>query len=243
MHTTLRSTLFCALFGAAPLAAVACGDSTPNANPPPQPTADATATGAPTAEATAAPTAAATAAPTAAATGTAAASAAPTPDKGKSSGRPPVLLQDPKSITDTFGFSPGAKLELGDKEIATLRIPEGALSQATNVTFALDTKCKSTGIVTGKLYKITPTLPPVVTPASVPSNNASPFVLLMPGVKKKDLNLAIGTYTKDAKGNEVFVWQVLAPAKTDEATGIFEFHLTTLPDGCVHLTNKPPTAP
>jgi hypothetical protein len=242
MHTTLRWTLFCALFGAAPLAAVACSDTTPNPDVAPQPTA----TAAPTAEATAAPTAdptaAPTAAPTAEATGTAAASATP-PDKPKASGRPPVLLQDPKSITDTFGFSPGAKLELGEKEIATLRIPEGSLSQATNVTFALDTKCKTTGIVTGKVYKITPTLPPVSTPASVPSNNAAPFVMLMPGVKKKDLNLAIGTFAKDAKGNEALQWKVLAPAKTDEATGMFEFHLDALPDGCLHLTNKPPTAP
>lgn len=239
MLTTLRSTLFCALLGAAPLAAVACSDGTPNANPPPQPTAEATAT--PTAAATAEPTAAPTAEPTAEPTGSAAASAAPTPDKTKSSGRPPVLLQDAKSITDTFGFSPGAKLELGDKEIVTLRIPEGAFSQATNVTFALDTKCKTTGVVTGKLYKITPAIPPESKPVSVPSNTGAPFVLLMPGIKKRDLNLAIGTYTKDAKGNDTFSWKVLAPAKTDEATGMFEFHLDTLPDGCVHLTNKPPT--
>jgi hypothetical protein len=95
--------------------------------------------------------------------------------------------------------------------------------------------------VTGKIYKITPTIPPESKPASVPSNNSAPFVMLMPGVKKKDLNLAIGTFTKDAKGNENLQWKVLAPAKADEATGIFEFHLDTLPDGCVHLTNKPPT--
>jgi hypothetical protein len=240
MQTTLRWTLFCALFGAAPLAAVACSDSTPNPDVAPQPTAAATAT--PTAEATAAPTGEATAAPTGGATATAAATAAPAPDKPKSSGRPPVLLQDAKSITDTFGYTPGAKLELGEKEIATLRIPEGALGQATNVTFALDTKCKSHGIVTGKLYKITPTLPPAPTPASVPSNSGTPFVLILPGVKKKDLNLAIGTFTKDAKGGESIQWRVLGPTKADEATGMFEFNMDTLPDGCVHLTNKPPTA-
>ena len=243
MLTTLRSTLFCALLGAAPLAAVACSDGTPNANPPPQPTAEASAvpTGAATAEPTAAPTAEPTAAPTAEPTGSAAASAAPTPDKTKSSGRPPVLLQDAKSITDTFGFSPGAKLELGEKEIVTLRIPEGAFAQATNVTFAIDTKCKTTGVVTGKLYKITPAIPPESKPVSVPSNGGAPFVLLMPGIKKRDLNPPHGPFTKDAKGNDTFSWKVPAPAKADEATGMFEFHLDTLPDGCVHLTNKPPT--
>lgn len=243
MHTTLRWTLFCALFGAAPLAAAACSDGTPNPDVAPQPTAQPTAapTAMPTAEATATPTAEATAEPTA--EPTAAASAAPTPDKTRSSGRPPVLLQDAKSITDTFGYSPGAKLELGEKDLVTLRIPEGALSQATNVTFALDTKCKTTGIVTGKVYKITPTIPPSPTPASVASSNGAPFVLLMPGVKKKDLNLAIGTFTKNDKGVETLQWKVLGPAKTDDETGVFEFHLDTLPDGCLHLTNKPPTAP
>lgn len=239
MHTSLRWTLFCALFGAAPLAAVACSDGTPPPEPPPQPTAETTA--APTVAATAAPTAAPTAEPTAEPTGTAAASAAPVPDKTKSSGRPPVLLADPKSITDTLGSSPGAKMELGDKEITTLRIPEGAFSQATNVTFAIDTKCKTTGVVTGKLYKITPAIPPESKAVSIPSNNGAPFVLIMPGTKKRDLNLAIGSFTKDAKGNETLQWKVLAPAKTDESTGMFEFHLDTLPDGCVHLTNKPPT--
>ena len=237
MHTTLRWTLFCALFGAAPLAAVACSDGTPTPNPPPQPTAEATAapTAAPTAEPTAAPTAEPTAAPTAEA------SAEPSaPEKPRSSGRPPVLLQDAKSITDTFGFSPAAKLELGDKEITTLRIPEGALSQATNVTFAIDTKCKTHGIVTGKIFKITPTLPPSGTPTSVPSNNGAPFVMILPGIKKRDLNLAIGSFTKDAKGNDTLQWKVLAPDKTDD-DGNFEFHLDTLPDGCLHLTNKPPT--
>lgn len=241
MHTTLRWTLLCALFGAAPLAAVACSDGTPNPDTPPQPTAEPSVamSAMPTAEPTAAPTAEPTAAPTA--EPSAAGTTAPAPDKPKSSGRPPVLLQDAKSITDTFGFTPAARLELGEKEIATLRIPEGALAQATNVTFAIDTKCKSTGVVTGKIYKITPTIPPASTPAPVPSNNGAPFVMLLPGIKKRDLNLAIGTFTKDAKGNENLQWKVLAPAKTDEATGIFEFNLDTLPDGCVHLTNKPPT--
>lgn len=239
MHTTTRWLSFCALFSLAPLAAVACGDGTPDANTPPQPTGEptASASAAPTAAPTAVPTAEPTATPTAEPTASASASAPV--DKPKS-GRPPVLLADAKSITDTFGFSPGAKLELGDKEIATLRIPEGALSQATVVTFAIDTKCKTTGVVTGKLYKITPTIPPATTPASVPSNNGAPYTLILPGVKKRDLNLAIGTYAKDAKGNEAIVWKVLGPAKVDDS-GIFEFHLDTLPDGCVHLTNKPPT--
>jgi len=244
MHTTKRWPLFCALSfsGAlsvafcAPLAAVGCSDATPTADPPPQPTGEptATATSVPTAAPTAAPTAEPTAAPSASASATAEAPA----DRPKSAGRPPVLLADPKSITDTFGFSPGAKLELGDKEIATLRIPEGAFTVATNVTFALDTKCKTTGLVFGKLYKITPAIPPASTPASVTSNNGAPFALTMPTGKKKDLNLAIGTFVKDAKGNDTFQWKIVAAKKSDDAAGTAEFHLETLPDGCLHLTNK-----
>lgn len=238
MHTTSRSFLFCALFLAAPLAAVACSDGTPNPNTPPQATGEtATASApAPTAEPTAVPTAEPTAAPEASASATASASAAP--DKPKLTGRPPVLLSDAKSITDTFGFSPGAKLELGDKDIATLRIPEGAFTQATNVTFAIDQKCKTTGLVFGRVYKITPTLPPSTTPQAVTSNNGSPYVLIMPTAKKKDLNLAIGNYGKDAKGNDTMTFKVVAPQKVDDGAGTAEFHLDTLPDGCLHLTTK-----
>ena len=237
MHTTSRSLLLCSLLFAAPLAAVACSDGTPNADTPPQPTSAPTA--APTAEVTAAPTAEPTAAPTAEPTAAPTASAAP--DKPKSSGRPPVLLADPKTITDTFGYSPGAKLELGDKDIATLRIPEGSFTTATNVTFALDTKCKTTGLVFGRTYKITPVIPPASTPAAVPSNNGSPFILVMPTAKKKDLNLAIGNFTKDAKGNEIMKWTIVAPKSADEAAGTAQYELDTLPDGCIHLTNKAPS--
>jgi hypothetical protein len=243
MATTSRSLLICALFFAAPLAAVACGDGTPQATPPPQPTSTAPAETAPPATAeTAAPSASASASASAApeASASASASASAAPDRPKSSGRPPVLLSDAKSITDTFGFSPGAKLELGEKEIATLRIPEGAFTQATNVTFALDTKCKTTGLVTGKLYKITAPPPPPGTPAPVVSNNGSPFVLLMPTSKKANLNLAIGNFDKDAKGNETIKWKIVAPTKTDDAAGMAEFDLETLPDACLHLTNKAP---
>jgi hypothetical protein len=235
MHTTSRRPpLFASLafLLAAPLAVAACSDPAPNPVPPPQPTV------APTAAVTAEPTAAPTAEPTAAPTSSA---AAEVPTDKPRAGRPPVLLADPKSITDTFGFSPGAKLELGDKEIAILRIPEGAFTTATNVTFNLDTKCKTSGLVFGRVYKITPAIPPASLPASVASNNGTPFTLVMPTAKKKDLNLAIGTFGKDAKGNDNLTWKVVAPKSTDEAAGTAEFHLDPLPDGCLHLTNKAAT--
>lgn len=243
MLTTSRSFLFCALLLAAPLASAACSD-TPSASAPPQATGETSAapveTSVPTAEPTATATAAPTAEPTSTATAAPTGTAAAAPDKPKLSGRPPVLLADPKSITDTFGFSPGAKLELGDKSVATLRIPEGAFTQATNVTFALDAKCKTTGLVFGSVYKVTPTLPPATTPAPVASNNGSPFVFVMPTNKKAGLNMAIGTFGKDAKGNDTMTFKVVAPTKTDDANGTATFELDTLPDGCMHLTSKNP---
>lgn len=240
MHTTPKWPLLSVLLLAAPLIAVACGDTTKEATPPPQPTAEASA--APTVEASAAPTAEPSAAPTAEASAapTASGAASAPPDKPKLSGRPPVLVQDAKSITETLGFSPGAKLEIGEKEIATLRIPEGAFTTATNVTFQIDTKCKTTGLVTGKLYKITPTIPPASTPSAVPSNNGTPYILILPNNKKKDVNLAVGNYGKDAKGNETLTWKIYAPQKTDDAAGTSEFSLDILPDACLHLTNKAP---
>lgn len=235
MHKTPRWPLPLAFFLAAPFAVVACSDPGP-ANPPPQPTAEPTV--APTATAAPVPTAEPTAAPSAEPSAAPSASASAAPDKPRLSGRPPVLLSDPKSITDTFGFSPGAKLELGDKEIATLRIPEGGFTTATNVTFALDGKCKTTGLVFGRVYKVTPAIPPESKPVSVASNNGSPFVLFMPTGKKKDLNLAIGTFGKDARGNDNLTWKIVPAKNQDEANALAEFHLDPLPDACLHLTNK-----
>jgi hypothetical protein len=138
----------------------ACGEPPP-ATPPPQPTETPVATAvAPPAEPPPAPTASASAS----------GSAAPaTPPKPQSSGRPAVLKSDPKEITDTFG-SPPAKLELGDKEIATLRLPEGALVKGTVITFKIDARGKGTGGQIGKIYNIQAVVPPSTSPDQIPTN-------------------------------------------------------------------------
>jgi hypothetical protein len=178
--------------------------------------------------------------PTAAPTATAAASAAPTAPAAAQNedSRPPVLKMDPKEISDTFGVSPGAKLELGpDDEKAVLRIPENSFTTGVNVTFKIDPKAKAAGGLIGKIYKLTSMVPPSGTPEKV-STAGRPFVLQLPAGNKKDANLAIGEVTP-AKIN----WRVIAPVKIDDATNIATFELTELGDLYIHVTSRPVTAP
>lgn len=205
----------------------ACGEPTPPA-PPPQPTDTPSATPAPTVEATPAPTASASA--------SASASAAPSAAPRAGSGRPAVLKADPKEITDTFG-SPPAKLELGEKEIATLRLPEGALSRGTVITFKIDARGKAIGGQIGKIYSILALVPPSTSREPIASSGP-PFELELPAGSKKDANLAIGV--EDDKGK--IKWTIVAPKRIDDARGMAVFQLETLPSGWLHVTTKPPTA-
>jgi hypothetical protein len=224
--------------GALPLAAfallVGCGGDPVPATPPPQPTEAPAAAPAP------APSESPSAAAAAGAL-SAAASAAAAPPKQQGSGRPAVLKSDPTEVTDTFGSSPGAKIELGDKEIATLRIQEQTLGQATNITFKLDPKGKAGGAQVGKIYRIIPVLPPDSKPTKVASNNGTPFELALPAGNKKDANLAIGTIELDDKGREKIKWQVIAPKRIDDVGGIAHFELLELNDSFLHVTTKPAT--
>jgi hypothetical protein len=203
----------------------ACGEPTPVA--PPQPTQVPTAAPAPPPPP-----------PPPAVTATATASAAPeAPPPKQRSGRPAVMKSDSKEITDTFGTTPGAKLELGDKEIATLRIPEGSLRQATNITFKIDARGKAHGALSGKIYKLESLFPPGHDiEASVPADG-DPFVLELPAGTKKNANLAVGV--ADAKGR--VKWTVVAPKRIDDARNMAIFELTALPSGWLHVTTKPPT--
>jgi hypothetical protein len=213
------------LFPAFALLLAACGGE-PAPAPPPQPTETASAAPAPPPEPSAAPKASASA------------SAAPaTPPPKQSSGRPAVMKSDSKEITDSFGTSPGAKLELGDKEIATMRIPEGALKQATNIPFKIDGRGKSTGPVVGKIYYVLAAYPPASTPETVESGG-DPFVFEMPAGAKKDANLAIGV--EDDKGK--VKWTIVAPKRIDDARNVAVFELGTLHSGWMHVTTKKPDA-
>lgn len=175
--------------------------------------------------------------PTAAPTATAAASAAPAAPQNEDS-RPPVLKMDATEVTDTFGVSPGAKLEIGPEgEKAVFRIPENAFTTGVNVTFKIDPKAKAAGGLVGKIYKLTSMIPPSGTPEKV-ATAGRPFLLQLPAGSKKDANLAIGEVTP-AKIN----WRVIAPVKIDDAMNIATFELTELGEFYVHVTTRPVTAP
>ncbi|WP_231511815.1 hypothetical protein [Chondromyces apiculatus] len=169
--------------------------------------------------------------------------AAPAASPSQSAGRPPLLKSDSEEITDSFGSSPPAKLELGDDTgRATLRIPENALSQGVNITFKIEKKGKSSGPPTGKIYRTSTVIPPDGTPQEISSAGPS-FELAFPAGNKKDANLAIGKITTDDKGKEKIEWSVVAPTKIDDTTGLAHFELKTLPNGYLHITTKAPTEP
>ena len=210
------------------LVLAACGNE-PSAAAPPQPTE-------PPSAAPAAPSATPEAAPSAAPSASAKASAAPEAPK-PGSGRPAVLKSDSSEITDTFGSSPASKLELGDKDIATLRLPEGGLRTGTLITFKIEKSSKSAGGVIGKIYQIKSVIPPSSDAQQIESQGP-PFVLELPAGAKKDANLAIGI--EDEKGK--LKWTIVAPKRIDDARSVAIFELTTLPSGYLHVTTKAPSA-
>lgn len=169
---------------------------------------------------------------------TASAAAPPPPPSGPQDSRPPVLKTDAEEIQDTFGVSPGAKLELGDDSgRAILRIYENSFSSGVNVTFKIDTKAKSAGQQQGKIYRVTAVIPPSGTPEKVTSVT-HPFELKLPAGAKKDANLAVGEI-----GNGKVTWRVIAPEKIDDATGVATFYLPDLFDYYLHITTRAVTEP
>ncbi len=212
----------------------ACGGE-PAPVAPPAPTDAPAATPAPTTSASAEATPpSASAAPS----GSAATDmpAAPKP----SSGRPAVLMSDSAELTGTFGSSPGAKLELGDKDKATLKIPENALAKGTVITFKIDAKGKANGAPIGKILHLIPVVPPAQEPATITSEGP-PFELQMPAGSKKDANLAVGAISVDDKGREKITWKVYAPKRIDDVAGIAYFELPTITESFIHVTTKAPT--
>ncbi len=155
-----------------------------------------------------------------------------------SSGRPAVMMSDSAELSGTFGSSPGAKLELGDKDKMTLKIPENALSKGTVITFKIDAKGKSTGAPIGKILHLIPIVPPSTEPTTLTSDG-QPFELQMPAGTKKDANLAVGSIAVDDKGREKITWKIIAPKRIDDAAGIAYFELPSFSESYIHVTAKP----
>ncbi len=223
MRSSSTITHFCA---AALLFVVACGGEPPPPPAPPTPPAPVAAAPPPSAEP----------APTAAPSADAEAS------KPTSSGRPPVIFSNATELTETFGSSPGAKVEIGgDKDRAVFRIPENALHVSHNIGFKLDTKGKSGGGQVGKIYHVIPNIPPNPTPVVIESPD-TPFTIGLYNGGRKDLNLAVGRITTDDKGHDKIVWTVYAAKTPDDGAGLTLFEVPSLGDEYVHLTSKAPDA-
>lgn len=159
------------------------------------------------------------------------------------SGRPPILMSSEEEITNTFGMTPAAKLELGDdKARAVLRIPEYAFDRAVNVTFKIDKKGKSTGQVIGRIYH-TMTQYAGAEDFRNMDSQSTPFIFEMPAGSHKEANLAIGEILVGEGGREKVTWRVIAPKRIDDVTNTAIFELTTLGDFYLHVTTKKPDAP
>jgi hypothetical protein len=188
--------------------------------------------------ATAAPTSEPEPAPTATATATAEASAAPTSDKPVPSGRPPVSYSNAEKITETFGATPAAKLELG-KEGVILRIPEFALSDGVLLTFMIDKKAKKAKGGAGGIYHLFAQMPPSEDFRTVTTKGPK-FELKLPSAKVASPNLAIGEIKKDDKGKETIEWKVLAPTKKDDTSATFE--LDGFTNAYLQVTSEAPSS-
>jgi hypothetical protein len=212
---------------AALVSAAACSSTQAQTEPTaaPEPTPEVTSEPVPTAE----PTASASAevpppAPT---------STIPPP-----SGRPAVSRNHPEKITDTFGATPAAKLELGT-EGAILRIPEWALSDGILITFMIDKKGKKAKGGAGNIYRLAAQIPPAEAFKTVTTKGPK-FELTLPNAKVASPNLAVGEPKTDEKGKETIVWTVVAPTKKDDKSATFE--LTEFTNAFLQITSEGPSS-
>ncbi len=160
------------------------------------------------------------------------------PSTPKPSGRPGVSFSNAEKITNTFGASPSAKLELGT-EGASMRIPEFALSEGGGIliTFMIDKKAKKAKSGAGTIYRLQGQIPPAESFSTITTKGPT-FVLRLPTAKIASPNLAIGETATDAKGKETLTWKIIAPAKTEE--GFATFELSTFTNAILQITSDAP---
>jgi len=142
------------------------------------------------------------------------------------SGRPIVQYVEANGVTTTLGRD-GGILKIGD---ASLRIPENALREGMNVTFALAPKVKGPAGAIGPVYKVAPETRTV----------GAAFQLVLPvpaGVSSAAFAVETTTGEKSAKAKAS--WQTIPATKifTDrdpnvallELDSLFEGHVTLVP--------------
>lgn len=141
-----------------------------------------------------------------------------------SAGRPMVQYVEGNGITTTLGHN-GGILKIGE---ATLRIPDGALREGMNVTFALAPKVKGPEKAKGAIYKLAPKV-----------HSAGPrFQIVLPVPQGAGpLGFAVELSSVDEKTRKAKTeWQVVAPTKVFadsdpklallEVDALFEGHVT-----------------
>lgn len=146
-------------------------------------------------------------------------------------GRPMVQYTDPKGVTTTLGQH-GGVLKVGD--FATLRVPDGALREGVNVTFALDPKAKGPASAVGQLYKIAPELKS--------AGGKFQVVLAVPkGLKSP--GFALERTKVDPKSKKTSVeWEKLRPTHVfvGNEPDLAVLELDVLPEAHVTLTSSAP---
>lgn len=143
--------------------------------------------------------------------------------RATASGRPIVQYVEASAVTTTLGRD-GGILKIGD---ASLRIPENALRDGMNVTFALAPKVKGPANAVGSVYKVAPDTRSV----------GAPFQIVLPvpqGVQELSFAFTTSADEKSAKGK--VSWQTVPATKvfTDmqpplallEVESLFEGHVT-----------------
>lgn len=144
--------------------------------------------------------------------------------KTTSAGRPMVQYVEASGITTTLGHN-GGILKIGE---ATLRIPDGALRDGMNVTFALAPKTKGPQKALGPVYKVGPKV-----------HSAGPkFQIALPIPQGAGpLGFAVEMEGRDEKtGKPKLEWQSVAATKVFldieppiallEVEGLFDGHVT-----------------
>ncbi len=159
----------------------------------------------------------------------------------KSSGRPMVLIGPSKSISETFGATPGSVLKLAAAGgNIVLRIPEFALNAGYNIEFKTSgSGVKPKGTPVGSVVSLTIVLGGKSKPKAVPTGGPD-YEIVLPLQGKESLNLAVATVDPDDT-NKV-EWVVYAPKRVDTGLGEAHFALKTLgPIMYLHGTLAEPT--
>jgi hypothetical protein len=152
-----------------------------------------------------------------------------------------VLVGPSKSISETFGATPGSVLQLiaaGGNIV--LKLPEGALDAGYNIEFKIaGSAVKPKGTPVGSVASMTVVLGGKEQPKAVPTSGPD-YEVRLPLAGKDSLNLALAVV--DPEDATKITWTVLAPKSVDKGLGEATFLLKTIgPVMYLHGTLAEPT--